>query len=116
MNILVVGGAGYIGSHAVRALLEAGHDVRVFDNLEYGHARAVPEGLLTVGDLADRGAIEPLLREHAIEAVMPFAAYASVPESVADPSRYYRNNLVGSLNLLEAMRAVGVRRIVFSST
>src|SRR4051812_11454724 len=116
MNILVVGGAGYIGSHATRALRQAGHAVRVFDNLEYGHAQAVPEGLLTVGDLADRGGIEGLLREHAIDAVMHFAAYTSVPESVADPARYYRNNIVGSLNLLEAMRAAEVRRIVFSST
>lgn len=116
MNILVVGGAGYIGSHAVRALLRAGHDVRVFDNLEYGHAQAVPEGFLTVGDLADRGAIERLLRDSAIDAVMHFAAYTSVPESVSDPARYYQNNIVGSLNLLEAMRAAGVGRVVFSST
>ncbi|MDB5350458.1 MAG: UDP-glucose-4-epimerase [Planctomycetota bacterium] len=116
MNILVVGGAGYIGSHAVRALFQAGHAVRVFDSLEYGHAAAVPGGTLTVGDLADRDALELVLRANAIDAVMQFAAYTSVPESVTDPARYYKNNLVGSLNLLEAMRAVGCKKIVFSST
>ena len=116
MKILVVGGAGYIGSHAVRGLLAAGHAVRVFDSLEYGHVEAVPTGLLHLGDLADRPALEGVLRDHAIDAVMHFAAYTSVPESVADPAKYYANNLVGSLNLLEAMRATGCRRIVFSST
>jgi len=116
MRILVVGGAGYIGSHAVRCLLRAGHDVRVLDNLSQGHAAAVPEGLLVRGDLADRPALESALRELAVEAVMHFAAWTSVPESVTDPSRYYRNNLVGSLNLLDAMRSAGVRRVVFSST
>jgi UDP-glucose 4-epimerase len=116
MRILIVGGAGYIGSHAVRALLGAGHDVRVFDNLVYGHAEAVPEGLLVRGDLADRDALERALKDQRSEAVMHFAAYASVPESVSDPARYYRNNLIGTLNLLDAMRAAGVGRIVFSST
>lgn len=116
MNILVVGGAGYIGSHAVRALIAAGHTVRVFDSLEFGHAQAVPEGLLTVGDLADRQALWAALTDHNIEAVMHFAAYTSVPESVSDPAKYYANNLVGSLNLLEAMRTTACRKIVFSST
>lgn len=116
MRILVVGGAGYIGSHAVRLLLGAGHEVRVLDNLSLGHARAVPDGLLIEGDLADRGGLERALREYAIEAVMHFAALTSVPESVADPARYYRNNVVGALNLLDAMRGSGARSIVFSST
>ena len=116
MRILVVGGAGYIGSHAVRALLAAGHAVQVFDTLEYGHQASVPSSMFTRGDLADRDALEALLRDHQIETVMHFAAYASVPESVAEPAKYYANNVVGSLNLLEAMRAVGCRKIVFSST
>jgi UDP-glucose 4-epimerase len=116
MRVLVVGGAGYIGSHAVRRLIAAGHDVRVFDNLSSGHIEAIPAGLLTVGDLADRHAVENALRAHHADAVMHFAASISVPESVANPAEYYRNNVVGSLNLLEAMRAVGVSRIVFSST
>lgn len=116
MRILVVGGAGYIGSHAVRYLIERGHDVKVYDNLCLGHAKAVPAGRLIQGDLADRAGIESALREHAIEAVMHFAAFASVPESVTEPAKYYANNVVGTINLLDAMRSVGVSRIVFSST
>jgi UDP-glucose 4-epimerase len=116
MRILVVGGAGYIGSHTVRRLAQVGHDVWVYDNLAAGHAPAVPEGRLIVGDLADPSALEKALRDQAIDAVMHFAAFASVPESVSEPARYYRNNVVGALNLLDAMRAVGVGKIVFSST
>ena len=116
MRILVVGGAGYIGSHAVRYLIKRGHDVKVYDNLCLGHAKAVPAGRLIQGDLADRAGIESALREHAIEAVMHFAAFASVPESVTEPAKYYANNVVGTINLLDAMRSVGVSRIVFSST
>jgi UDP-glucose 4-epimerase len=116
MHILVVGGAGYIGSHAVRYLQRAGHDIWVLDNLDLGHAAAVPQGRLIVGDLADRESLEEALRRQAIDAVMHFAAFASVPESVAEPALYYRNNVVGALNLLDAMRATGVTRIVFSST
>jgi UDP-glucose 4-epimerase len=116
MRVLVVGGAGYIGSHAVRRLLAAGHDVRVYDSLISGHAAAVPSALLARADLSDRAKLEATLRDHGTEAVMHFAASISVPESVANPAEYYRNNVVGSLNLLEAMRAVGVRKIVFSST
>ncbi len=114
MKILVVGGAGYIGSHTTRALMAAGHDVAVFDSLEIGHEAAVPPGSLIVGDLADREALNRAVRGR--DAVIHFAAYTSVPESVADPSRYYRNNLVGSLNLLDALRDEGCRRVVFSST
>ncbi len=116
MRILVVGGAGYIGSHTVRRLTQVGHDVWVYDNLSVGHAAAVPDGRLVVGDLADSVALEKALRDHAIDAVMHFAAFTSVPESVSEPARYYRNNVVGALNLLDAMRTVGVGKIVFSST
>lgn len=116
MRVLVVGGAGYIGSHTVRHLGRVGHDVWVLDNLVHGHEAAVPPGRLIVGDLADGPALEGVLRARGIEAVMHFAAFASVPESVAEPAKYFRNNVVGSLNLLDAMRAAGVPRIVFSST
>ncbi|HEY2881370.1 MAG TPA: UDP-glucose 4-epimerase GalE [Pirellulales bacterium] len=116
MRILVTGGAGYIGSHAVALLNKAGHDVWVYDSLALGHRRAVPEGRLIVGDLLDRKLLEHSLREQKIEAVMHFAALALVGESVAEPAKYYQNNVGGSLSLLEAMRAAGVQRIVFSST
>jgi UDP-glucose-4-epimerase GalE len=116
MNILVTGGAGYVGSHAVRGLLAAGHSPQVLDNLVYGHRAAVPEGSLTVGAIGDRPLVERLLREHRIEAVMHFAAYAFVNESVTDPAKYYQNNVVGTLSLLDAMRGAGVKRLVFSST
>jgi UDP-glucose 4-epimerase len=116
LKVLVTGGAGYIGSHAVRQLAQAGHDVWAYDNLSLGHRAAVPDGRLIEGELMDRGRIESALRQHRIEAVMHFAAFAAVGESVADPVKYYQNNVVASLNLLEAMRAVDVRRIVFSST
>jgi UDP-glucose-4-epimerase GalE len=116
MPILVVGGAGYIGSHAVRSLELAGQVVWVYDNLSQGHPEAAPDGCLIRGDLADRSALESALRAHNIDAVMHFAAFASVPESVGDPAKYYQNNVVGTLNLLDAMRTVGVGKIVFSST
>jgi UDP-glucose 4-epimerase len=114
MRILVVGGAGYIGSHAVRSLQQAGHEVWVFDNLSQGHEAAAPAERLIRGDLANRAALEVALDGR--DAVMHFAAFASVPESVGDPAKYYQNNLVGTLTLLDAMRATGVGRIVFSST
>ncbi|MGL4513977.1 MAG: UDP-glucose 4-epimerase GalE [Lacipirellulaceae bacterium] len=116
MNILVTGGAGYVGSHAVRRLLAAGHVVRVLDNLVYGHRAAVDERSLTVGEIGDRPLVERLLREHRIDSVMHFAAYAFVNESVTDPAKYYQNNVVGTLSLLDAMRGAGVKRLVFSST
>ena len=116
MRVMVVGGAGYIGSHAVRGLAQAGHDVRVFDNLSQGHRGSVPPSSLIIGDLADREALVRALSDHRSEAVMHFAAFALVGESVQDPAKYYKNNVVGSLNLLDAMRSVGVDRIVFSST
>jgi len=116
VNVLVVGGAGYIGSHAVRLLTRAGHNTWVYDNLVFGHPQAVPQGRLIEGDLLDRRKLVSVMREHEIEAVMHFAAFAFVGESVVDPAKYYQNNVVGSLNLLEAMREAGVVKIVFSST
>lgn len=116
MNILVVGGAGYIGSHAVRHLLRQGQDVLVYDNLCRGHRAAVPEGLLIEGDLADGDRLEQVLRQHKIDAVLHYAAFALVGESVAQPAIYYQNNVAASLALLEAMRRAGVWRLVFSST
>ena len=116
MNVLVVGGAGYIGSHAVRLLIDAGHSVWVYDNLSRGHRQAVPEGLLIEGDVADRAKLAATMKERQIDAVMHFAALALVNESVNDPSLYYRNNVVAALELLEAMRDADVKKIVFSST
>jgi len=116
MNVLVTGGAGYIGSHAVRLLSNAGHTVWVYDNLSQGHRQAVPADRLIVGELLDTAKIQAVLREHRIEAVMHFAAYALVGESVVDPGKYYHNNIVATLSLLQAMREAGVNKIVFSST
>lgn len=116
MNVLVVGGAGYIGSHAVARLIADGHEVVVLDNLSRGHAASVPEGALIRGDLNDTDFVEKTLRDHAIDVVMHFAAFAEVGESVKDPASYYQNNVVAALSLLEAMRRAGVKKIVFSST
>jgi UDP-glucose 4-epimerase len=116
MRILVTGGAGYVGSHCVRELARAGHDVWVYDNLSRGHEQAVPRGRLVVGELADQSKLTGVLRERGIEAVMHFAAFALVGESVAEPHLYYGNNVLGSYHLLEAMRAAGVAKLVFSST
>jgi UDP-glucose 4-epimerase len=116
VKILVTGGAGYVGSHAARFLELAGHEVWVYDNLSLGHRAAVAAGRLIEGDLGDQARLVELLREKRIEAVMHFAAFALVGESVSDPAKYYRNNIGGSLSLLEAMRLSDVRKIVFSST
>jgi UDP-glucose 4-epimerase len=117
MNVLVAGGAGYIGSHAVRQIVAAGHTVVVADNLFRGHRQAVhPEAVFYETDLDDTGALKGILREHAIDCVMHFAALAYVGESVTEPLTYYRNNMAGTVSLLEAMKGAGVRRMVFSST
>lgn len=116
MKILVTGGAGYVGSHAARLLDRAGHDVWIYDSLVYGHEGAALPGKLIVGELMDQAKLESVLREHGIEAVMHFAAFAYVGESVEKPHKYYQNNIVATLSLFEAMRNVGVNKIVFSST
>ncbi|NIA21782.1 MAG: UDP-glucose 4-epimerase GalE [Anaerolineaceae bacterium] len=116
MRVFVTGGAGYIGSHTVRLLLEAGHEVTVYDNLSEGHAAAVPDGLLVRGDLADLDALTAALGAKPFDAVVHFAAHCSVGESVAEPQKYYENNVTNSLKLLGAMLATGVKRIVFSSS
>ena len=116
MRILVTGGAGYVGSFCVRALLEAEHGVVVLDDLRQGHRQALPSGLLVEGDVRDGARVRRLLRERSIEAVMHFAGSTSVPESVENPGLYYDNNLAASLSLLEAMVDAGVSLIVFSST
>ncbi len=116
MNVLVVGGAGYIGSHMVRQLDAAGHRVTVLDNLSTGFPEAVTAGNLIVGDMADQELVKSVLTDHSIDAVMHFAACALVGESVASPAKYYRNNVMATIELLDAMRAVEVKRIVFSSS
>jgi len=116
MRILVTGGAGYVGGFAARHLLAAGHDVAIVDDLSQGHREAVPPERLVVGNIGDRALIARLLERHRVEAVLHFAASAYVGESVADPARYWRNNVANTLELLLAMRDCGVGRIVFSST
>ena len=115
-TVLVTGGAGYIGSHACKALGRAGYQPIVFDNLRYGHAWAVKWGPLVEGDILDRAQLDEVFATYAPEAVIHFAAYAYVGKSVTDPGKYYRNNFVGTLTLLEAMRDHGVDKIVFSSS
>lgn len=116
MNILVTGGAGYIGSHTVRLLLERGHEVWVYDNLSTGHRLAVPPETLLTGDLGEAHRLDHILMEKRIEAVVHFAASTYVGESMTEPGRYYRNNLVNTLNLMESLRRQGIGRFVFSST
>lgn len=118
-TVLVTGGAGYIGSHAVLALQQAGYQVVVLDNLVYGHRDLVETVLkaeLIEGDTNDRPLLDQLFASHDIAAVMHFAAYAYVGESVSDPAKYYRNNVIGTLTLLEAMLAADIKKFVFSST
>lgn len=114
--ILVTGGAGYIGSHYVLYERERGNDVVVLDNLVYGHREAVLDAPLVVGDLGDAALLDRVLDEYRVDAVVHFAAFASVPESVAHPERYYHNNVVSTLTLLDAMRRHDVRFLVFSSS
>lgn len=115
-KVLVTGGAGYIGSHACKALARAGFEPVAFDNLSTGWAEAVKWGPLVRGDLMDRGSIDAALAEHRPIAVMHFAALSLVGESMQDPARYWRVNLGGALNLMEACAAAGVAHFVFSST
>jgi UDP-arabinose 4-epimerase len=115
-TVLVTGGAGYIGSHACKALAWAGYRPVAYDNLVYGHPRAVRWGPLEQGDIADRERLEAVISRYRPAAIMHFAAYAYVGESVQDPGKYYRNNVAGSLSLLEAARDHAIRRFIFSST
>jgi len=118
-TILVTGGAGYIGSHAVLALKNAGYSVIVLDNLSYGHAEIIKDILkveLIVGDTRDRSLLDNLFASRDIAAVMHFAAFIAVGESVQEPAIYYQNNVSGSLTLLQAMIAADVKKFVFSST
>jgi UDP-glucose 4-epimerase len=118
-TVLVTGGAGYIGSHGVRALQRRDYNVIILDNLVYGHRDLVEKVLqveLVVGDTRDRGLLDSLFSNHQIDAVMHFAAYAYVGESVTNPGKYYQNNVVGTLNLLEAMVDASVSKFIFSST
>ena len=118
-TILVTGGAGYIGSHAVLALKQAGYEVVILDNLVYGHRDLIEQVLkveLIEGDTGDRDLLDKLFKSRDIAAVMHFSAYAYVGESVSNPAKYYRNNVIGTITLLEAMLAASVKKFVFSST
>ena len=117
MNVLVVGGAGYIGSHCVRQLAAAGHRPVVLDNFVYGHHRALADGITVHGgDLGDESVVKRVLRSEKIDVVMHFAAFCYVGESVTDPLKYYLNNSADTLHLLHAMLGAGVKKFVFSST
>jgi UDP-glucose-4-epimerase GalE len=116
MRILVTGGAGYIGSHTVKLLLARRHDVWIYDSLVFGHRAAVPAERLIVADLADSAALDHAFVAHRIEAVVHFAAFAFVGESVTHPAKYWQNNLVNSVSLIDHCRRHGVSRFVFSST
>jgi UDP-glucose-4-epimerase GalE len=115
-TVLVTGGAGYIGSHTVRALREAGRDVVVLDTLELSTADAVIDAPLVVGDIADRDLVTSTCAEHGVGQVVHFAAYKSVGESMKEPAKYWRNNVAGTVELVEACLAAGVRDVVFSSS
>jgi UDP-glucose-4-epimerase GalE len=114
--VLVTGGAGYIGSHAVKALRHAGYGVVIYDDLSAGHRRAALGAPIVEGDIGDGGAVRRAIRESGASAVMHFAAWLSVPDSVRDPAGYYRNNVAGTLATLDAMAAEGCKLFVFSST
>jgi UDP-glucose 4-epimerase len=118
MRILLTGGAGYVGSATLRWLLHHGHDPIAYDNLAEGNVTAVPDAShrLIVGDIAETDRLAKVLRERRIEALMHFAALASVPDSIADPEAYYRANVIGTKSVLDAMRTAGVRKLLFSST
>lgn len=116
MNILVTGGAGYIGSHVLKALIKVGHQVITLDNLQKGHREAITGGKFVEGDLADEKLLNRIMQEEAVEGVIHLAADSLVGESMEKPAKYYRNNFANGINLLEAMVNNGVKNIVFSST
>ena len=116
MKLLVTGGAGFIGSHMVRLLNSLGHSVVTFDDLSTGFRNAVLAGEFLQGSLLDKAALEALFSSHQLDAVVHFAGSIVVSESVRDPAKYYQNNLIGTMNLFDAMRAHGVNKLVFSST
>ena len=118
MKILLTGGAGYVGSACLRWLLSHGHDPIAYDNLSEGNVAAVPDApnRLIIGDVSETDRLAEVLRQHGVEAVMHFAALASVPDSITDPEAYYRINVAGTKSVLDAMRAAGVRKVLFSST
>ena len=116
MNILVTGGAGYIGSHCCKALAACGHRPIVFDSLVKGRRENVRWGELVRGDIGDTEALEACMERHRVDAVMHFAAFIEVAESMADPIKYYRNNVAGSLQLISALVRHGIGNLVFSSS
>jgi UDP-glucose-4-epimerase GalE len=116
MTVLVTGGAGYIGSHTVRQLQAAGRSVVVLDSMEYGHRSAVVDAPLVIGRIDDRDLVASVVARYGVDALIHFAAYKNPGESMEQPERYFANNVVGSFELIEAVRAGGVRHIVFSST
>ena len=116
MTVLVTGGAGYIGSHTVRALREGGRDVVVLDSLELGRADAVIDAPVVVGDIADRELVSTTCREYGVTQLVHFAAYKSVGESMTSPTKYWRNNVAGTVELLDTCLANGVDQVVFSSS
>ena len=116
MTILVTGGAGYIGSHTVRMVHEAGHSVVVLDSMEFGHLSAVGDAELVVGNVRDRELVTELCRTNRVTQVVHFAAYKSVGESMQDPGRYWQNNVAGTVDLVEGLLAAEVKEIVFSSS
>ena len=118
MKLLLTGGAGYVGSACLRWLLRHGHDPIAYDNLLEGNVAAVPDApnRLVIGDITETDRLAQVLLENHVEAVMHFAALASVPESITDPDAYYRVNVLGTKSVLDAMRMAGVRKVLFSST
>ncbi len=116
MNILICGGAGYIGSHMAKLLFTLGHQITIFDNLSTGHGKAVQWGSFCQGDLLDRSFLDSIFKKNNFEAVMHFSARSLVGESMLNPALYYTNNVIGTLNLLEVMRQYGVNKFVFSSS
>lgn len=115
MRILITGGAGYIGSHTVAELIRAGHEIAVFDNLIYGHKESI-KCPIVAGDLLNKEGIAKVFAENKFDGVIHFAAYSLVGESMKDPAKYFENNLLGGVNLLQAMKLYGVNKIVFSSS